>query len=101
MRLWILLLAWVFLSGCATISKNTQSYLSQSPPIPKAVEVKRVPFIQQTEHQCGPASLAMVLAWAGKPTAADELSREVYTPGKSGTFQEDLLGAARRRGLLA
>ncbi len=89
----------LLLSGCATTPLSR--YLAGPASVPRKAEVKGVPFIEQDRNQCGPASLAMVMGWAGKTVAPDELSEKMYTPAREGTFQQDLLGAARREGFLA
>jgi hypothetical protein len=68
---------------------------------PAAVELDDTPFFPQEDYQCGPASLATVLATAGANASPDELSREVYLPARRGSLQAELLGAVRRRGLVA
>ena len=55
----------------------------------------------QTEHHCGPAALAALLTWAGKPEPADVLAAVTYLPGRSGTLPIDLAREIRARGLLA
>jgi hypothetical protein len=60
-----------------------------------------VPFVLQDKNYCGPASLAMVMAHAGHPVPVDALASQVYTPGKKGSLQADLVGAARRNGMMA
>ncbi len=42
----------------------------------------------------------MVLNHAGNPMTIEKIGLETFTPGKSGTLQNDLLGAARRNGML-
>ena|ERR1017187_5709591 len=101
MRLLLSLGFLIILSGCATVGRNTEAYLATSPRIPVAIELREVPFIEQTENFCGPASLAMIMNWAGKSTSLDEAGKQIYTPGKAGAFQEDILGAGRREGLLS
>lgn len=64
-------------------------------------EIKDVPFFSQTRYHCGPAALAMTLAWTGLPVTQDDITPQVYTPGRKGTLQTDILGAARRNGRLA
>lgn len=93
----VLLLGWVL--GCAhheIVSENTaaNSYA-------KKAEIKSVPFIEQESHQCGPTTLAMVLNWAGKTVSAAELADQVLTPDMKGSFQQDMITAARRNGMLA
>jgi hypothetical protein len=60
-----------------------------------------VPFFPQETDQCGPAALAMVLAWSGSAIAPQDLVKEVYTPGRQGSLQPGLVAAARRHGRLA
>ena len=71
------------------------------PLMPAWGEVAAVPFIPQDELYCGPAALATVLSWSGVPTSQAELAPAVFTTGRSGTLQHDLLSAARRHGRLA
>ncbi len=70
-------------------------------PLPARARVDGVPVIVQTRDHCGPASLAMVLAWAGFPADPRDLGPRVFTPGRKGTFSMDLAREARFRGLLA
>lgn len=57
-----------------------------------------VPFFPQEDFQCGPASLAMMLSWSGRPTTPEELVPLVYVPGREGSFTVELAAAARRDG---
>lgn len=86
-------------AGCAT----TRSAREFVPPaaVPVQVELDAVPFVPQAEHQCGPASLAMVLAWLGSPAVPDGLVSQVYSSARKGSLPWDLTSAARRRGLVA
>jgi len=69
--------------------------------LPARAGVPDVPFYAQEAYYCGPASLAMVLAWGGIATGQDEVAAQIYTPGKEGTLTMDVLGGARRHGRLA
>ncbi len=69
--------------------------------LPARAEVTDVPFFPQEERYCGPASLAMVLAWGGIATDQDKIGEAIYTPGREGTLVSDVLGGARRHGRLA
>lgn len=60
-----------------------------------------VPFFPQEEYYCGPAALATALSWSGLPVTQDEVAAQVYTPGREGTLQSDVVAAARRNGRLA
>jgi len=65
------------------------------------VELSAVPFFAQTERDdCGPAALAMMLGSTGLDTSPAELAPKVYTPGREGTLQADIVQAIRREGRL-
>jgi tetratricopeptide (TPR) repeat protein len=93
------LLAGVLLiGGCATAPQTQQ--LRDSPPagIDRAVELSDVPFYPQQRYQCGPAALATVLQWSGVEVDPDALVPQVYVPVRRGSFQPEMLAAARRHG---
>ncbi|MEZ5934701.1 MAG: PA2778 family cysteine peptidase [Alphaproteobacteria bacterium] len=67
-----------------------------------SVTLASVPFHPQAERDdCGPAALAMMLGWSGIDTDPATLAPAVYTPGREGTLQTDIVQAARRAGRLA
>jgi len=68
---------------------------------PDPVRVSGVPFIAQPDWQCGPASLAMALAAAGRPVPLERLVERAFTPGLGGSLQAELLAAARAQRMLA
>lgn len=88
------------LLGCATpqVSQLQQHWPAD---VPASVALKNVPFIPQEDHECGPASLAMVFQAAGVAATLEQLVRQVYVPGRQGSLQVELLAASRRHGLLA
>lgn len=65
------------------------------------VELGDVPFFAQEDYQCGPAALATVLVRSGVPTSPGALESQLYVPGRQGSFQVELLAAARRQGRIA
>jgi len=95
-----LILAGLFLfvlNGCASpLHEKPQSSLEH-----QQVFLKNVPFYPQEQYQCGPASLAMVLSWSGIAVQPDELVQEVFSPGRRGSLQSDLISAVRRYGRIA
>jgi tetratricopeptide (TPR) repeat protein len=93
------LLAAVALAGCASPAGLDLGGLP--PGVPERVEVASVPLVPQEELYCGPAALATVLTWSGAAVSQAELAPAVFTPGREGTLQQDLLSAARRHGRLA
>lgn len=58
-----------------------------------------VPFFRQEDHACGPAALAGVLAFLGRPAALEEITRSVVTPALRGALPMDLERYARDAGL--
>ena len=94
----VFLLIW--LGGCAT--PQTQALLkSHSEHLPQQVELREVPFYPQDTHQCGPASLAMALNAGGAKVTPQDLTPQVYLPGREGSLQVEMLAATRRNGLFA
>lgn len=95
------LLFLMLLGACAALAPQTRDLLTQAPPgLPLSVALD-VPYFAQTEHYCGPASLAMVLNSAGRKVTPDELAAQVYLPGRKGSLQVEMLAAARRNGMVA
>ena len=94
-----LIIGLLIFGGCAT-APTKKSYQA-SGDVPPQSELSAVPFFPQEEYQCGPASLAMVLAWGGLQIDADELTPQVYTPSLKGSLQPALITAARRHGRVA
>jgi hypothetical protein len=90
------------LAGCAlTPARQTQYLLDNPPDLPAAHRIEQVKFIEQEDNFCGPATLAMAMDYAGKPAPVEELAAQVFTPGKEGSLQQDMLSGARRQGMLA
>jgi tetratricopeptide (TPR) repeat protein len=87
------------LAGCASL--ETPRLQTDPGQLPPEAAVAGVPFYAQQDHYCGPASLAMVLSWAGEPVSQEAVAPQVFTPGREGAFAADVLAAARRRGYLA
>lgn len=82
-------------AGCST------QLLRDAGAIQPGVEIGNVAFFPQTEHQCGPAALATLLAAAGVAISPDELTREVYIPGRKGSVQAEMLAATRAHARIA
>lgn len=95
---WIVLMALI-LSGCAVWQRGDWPQdLAGTPP---QREIASVPFFPQDEYQCGPAALAMVLAWSGLDVKPAELTEKVYTASLQGSLQPAMIAGARRSGRLA
>lgn len=89
----------LLLAGCAT--PQTDSVLQRRGALPPMVELKNVPFYPQAENECGPASLAMALTASGVAVTPDQLAPTVFTPGRAGSLQTDMISASRRHGRIA
>ena len=87
-------------AGCVT-APQTRALMQRRPDVLEKVEIPNVPFIDQSAGECGPATLAMAMNWAGHPVTVDQISSEVMTPEKKGSLQEDLISASRREGVMA
>ena len=87
------------LSGCAGLQRG--DWPQGLAGIPAQCEIASVPFFPQDEYQCGPAALAMVLAWSGLAVEPADLTEKVYTASLKGSLQPAMIAGARRSGRLA
>ena len=96
----VLVAALLALGGCATpqVSQLDAHWPAQ---LPVVAQIDNVPFFPQEQYQCGPAALATLAQMAGVPVQPDELTDQVYLPGRQGSLQVEMLAASRRHGLLA
>ena len=88
----------LLLSGCARNPVLLQSTYQALPP---QAEITSVPFYAQTEFQCGPATLAMVLNHQGVNTNVEQLIPQVFLPGRDGSVQPEMLATVRRHERIA
>lgn len=93
------LLLLLALAACA--APQTARLVDSPGALPRQAEVAGVPFFPQQAYYCGPAALAMTLAWSGLAETPESLAPQVYTPGREGTLAPDIVAAARRKGRLA
>ena len=89
---------WALLAGCAGKAVRWPEPGAGLPPMHLNATV---PFFAQEEYQCGPAALAMGLAWSGLEVTPAELTEKVYTASLRGSQQPAMIAAARRLGRLA
>jgi hypothetical protein len=87
-------LAW--LTGCALFGGQAIAPGDLAGAIPARRQVDGVPIHLQTEYHCGPAALAMLLAWGGLPAAPESLVDELLTPARRGTLTTAMVAAVRR-----
>ena len=95
----VFVLLALLVSACAT--PQLERLQSDRQGLPERAEVPAVPFFAQEDLYCGPAALATTLAWSGLPVTQQELVPVVYTPGRDGTLQSDIVAGARSYGRLA
>lgn len=87
-------------SGCVT-AQQTRDIFADPGALPEKAMVADVPFFPQEKYFCGPAATAMTLAWTGLAVTQEDMAKQVYTPGREGTLQPDVIAAMRRNGRLA
>lgn len=91
----------LLLSGCATPPQFAALQRDWPVVLPERVLLDQVPFFPQADTLCGPATLAMVAQAAGARVTPEQLTPQVYLPGRQGALQTEMLAAARRQGLVA
>ena len=95
LRLWLIIGAVTFLSGCAG---NVGAMLSDLERHNTEVELIEIPFHSQVTDQCGPAALATILNVTDVRVTPEELRSHIYIPGRQGSLQLELLAATRHYG---
>ncbi len=85
------------LPGCAGSPPLAEGLAHNAP---RSIELSATPFYPQQEYHCGPAALATLLQASGVDVTPATLSPEVFLPGRRGSLQIELIGAARRHGRL-
>ena len=90
--------ALVWLTACAA-PFDADARLSVD--VPTRAQVADVPLIHQDALYCGPASIAMVMQWAGADVTQDQVAALAFSPGAGGTYTADMIGSSRRLGQLA
>jgi hypothetical protein len=88
-------------AGIAAVEGSSEGTIQPKLALPIFASVPGVPFFPQDDFQCGPAALAMVAQHAGVKVLPDELTEQVYVPGRQGSFQVEMLTATRRQALVA
>lgn len=93
------LAALTALGGCAVLAPGPDPWAPPAGTAP-SVELAQVPFFPQDDDLCGPAALATALQAAGIPRTPQDLTPQVYLPGRRGSLQVEMLGATRRAGAI-
>jgi hypothetical protein len=88
------------LSGCALVPAPPPA-IARGADLPAQAELADVPFFADDRDECGPATLAAALGFAGAPRSVQQLADQVYLPQRQGALQPEMLAAVRRAGLVA
>lgn len=94
-------LCGLLLTGCVTPPQSAGLQRTWPAQLPQQVLLDQVPFHPQEDLLCGPATLAMVAQAAGSSVTPEQLTPQVYLPGRQGALQTEMLAATRRQGLVA
>ena len=94
------LIAVSFLFSCVA-PQTRQLSVERPKDLPTKAYVKNVPFYPQQQFHCGPSTLAMTMNFYGMKLTPNELAKDVFTPGRKGSFQTEMKAAVRKRGMLA
>lgn len=82
------------IAGCAGTERIR--WPATMPPSPDRHLLVDVPFFHQEAYQCGPATLAMTMAWSGIHVSPESLASAVFTPSQKGSLQSAMISAVRR-----
>lgn len=91
----------LFLGGCSSSLQSTTLVRQTPERFAAPAMVSALPFFPQDEFQCGPAALATMLGASGIGVSPEALVPLVYVPARAGSFQVEMVAAARSFGRLA
>lgn len=99
-RLLLILALTLVVSACVSAPQSA-ALREQNTRVSRApVLLSQVPFFAQELYQCGPAALATVLQTSGVDITPEQLVPLVYVPERQGSFQVEMIAAARSQGRL-
>jgi tetratricopeptide (TPR) repeat protein len=99
-RLLLILALTLAVSACVSAPQSA-ALREQNTRVSRApVLLSQVPFFAQELYQCGPAALATVLQTSGVDITPEQLVPLVYVPERQGSFQVEMIAAARSQGRL-
>ena len=83
----LILIAFALLtSGCAA-----SRYSLDRCNIDHCFQIPEVPFVEQKDDFCGPASLAMVMNFYGVKVTQEDIANEIYSPELKGSLSMELV----------
>jgi len=90
------------LSLTACVAPQSKQLTFERPKdLPSKAYIENVPFYPQQQFHCGPSTLAMAMNFYGNKFTPQELAKDVFTPGRKGSFQSEMKAAVRKRGMVA
>ncbi|SER01597.1 Tetratricopeptide repeat-containing protein [Amphritea atlantica] len=95
----LLLTAIVLQTGCSSNQRLIDS-LTEDPAIQGVTEIDGLAYFPQQDDQCGPASLATMLAYNQITTTPEQLRPSLYIPKKGGTLAVEMEARARQFNLI-
>ncbi len=100
-RLPFCLVVVLLLSACISAPQSAALRQQAPPELLEPVLLAQVPFFPQADFQCGPAALATMLVASHVAVTPEQLVPLVYVPERKGSFQVEMVAAARSHGRLA
>lgn len=95
----IILLVFVLLVTSSVTGCMGKNFAALRPGIEtRGHYIEGVPFYRQSESTCGPAALASILAFRGRPESLEWITAKVYLPELRGTLPMDMENFAREAG---
>ncbi len=96
-----LIASFLFLvTGCAT-PPQTAELLQRPPQVKLRHQIENVPFYAQKAYFCGPTTLAEIFNFYGRQESPDDIAPWLFVPDKQGSFQLEMVAAARAHEFLA
>lgn len=95
----IFLITAVLITGCSSNQRLVDS-LTADPAIKGVSEIDGLAYFPQQDDQCGPASLATMLAYNQINTTPEQLRPYLYIPEKGGSLAVELEARARQFNLI-
>jgi predicted Zn-dependent protease len=95
MKVYLLLILLACVS-CATRTPVTDKLQRHA----ESFRIKNVPVIEQKDHHCGPATLAMVMQYHGKKKSPEELAQGLFHKKLKGSFFSEVKARARSEGMM-
>ena len=89
-----LYLLFILISGCAHNTSSSQISSDNE----NIVIVENVPFVEQKDKFCGPASMASVMQFYGQDIDQNEIAEAIYIPELNGALISDMENYARDNG---